>query len=110
MATCEKLRLRSKRCQAESPCQDHDGLPCLFLRPGLSQSGIMRFSFGDSFLIGERFARPHDSNSMVGKRMVHIGQLDLRHVTRAAVLCPNGACAAGMIFRGFEIWRCEMAA
>src|SRR5712691_6703191 len=51
--------------------------------------------------IRDWFARPHDSNSMIGKCMVHVWQVDLRHVTRRAVLCSNRASSARMFLRGF---------
>jgi hypothetical protein len=72
------------------------------VRPRSRKNWKNYYDLNDGISFGERFARPHDSNSMIVKRVVHVGQVDARHVTRAAVLRANAASSAGMIFCGLR--------
>lgn len=64
---------------------------------------------GNPVLFGDWLARPHDSNAMVGESMVHVRDIDFRHVARGAILRIHGAGPAGMIFGRFQIRRIDMA-
>lgn len=68
--------------------------------------GILRRS---PVLFGDWLARPHDSNAMVGESVVHIRNIDLRHVARGAILRVLRARPAGMIFSRFRIGRIDVA-
>src|SRR3954452_5299089 len=76
---------------------------------GLDEHFFTRSQAVTIMSIREGRAVAHDTNAVVGKSVVHLGQLILRHVAAGAVLCGNTAGLHGDVICGRRVPRICMA-